>query len=386
MKVEILAKFNQYESKRHFSQKMAEAFERAGVQANVFDTDEGNFIYEWEKRKHIDYDLACSFNRFTKNSNSYMWERIQAPFISFLVDPIVYNMETLTSPKGLATCVDRDDCEYGNAAAQGRVLFMPHAVERDIDPGDSSRPYPVVFFGSSYDPENLKMYWRTHLAPDLTEIIEESIQESFDNIQLNFLQATIAAIKRRNLTPADVPFNQLYYYVDHYMRGYDRVELIRSLKDIPVHIFGGTCWRKETPIAGWSRYFSLQSNVIIHPTVPFTEAIEILKQSKICLNSVPTLRNGTHERVFTAYACGALPISSDNLYWREQFGDSIILYPYNDRKYACEKIKELLQDEPLRKSLADQGREITLAKHTWDNRVRQLLEKLPGMISGAGNC
>lgn len=84
----------------------------------------------------------------------------------------------------------------------------------------------------------------------------------------------------------------------------------------------------------------LRSNVVLHPAVTFAESLAILQQSKICLNSVPTLRNGSHERVLASYACGALPISSENLFWQEELGDDIIMYPSHHREIASEKIKQ----------------------------------------------
>lgn len=375
-KVEILTKSNQYESKRHFSYKLAEAFIRAGLEAVVFDSDSGDFIQEWERRQKSDCDLACSFNRFARGPKGYLWEHIKTRFVSFLIDPIIYDMQTVASPNALVTCVDRGDCMYADAMGNKNVAFMPHAIEKDIAAGNGERPYPVVFIGSSYDPENLKSYWQKHLAAGFCEIIEESIRNAFEEVETSFLRAVLKALQRRGLKPEDVPFRDLYYYVDYYMRGYDRVELIRAIKDVEVHVFGGTCWRKEAPIAGWNYYLGLQPNVVLHPAVTFSEVLDILKKSKLCLNSVPTLRDGSHERVFSSYACGALPVSSENLYWREQFGDSIVLYPYDNRAYAAERIKELLANEPMRQSMVDKGREITMKRHTWDNRVVFLLEQL----------
>lgn len=375
MKIEVLAKFNQYESKRYFAAKIVEAFMRAGVDARLFDMETDGDLIAKERWDGRDGGFVCSFNRVAKDSNGrYVWETMAKPYISFLVDPVVYNMETVTMDKSLATCVDRDDCLFASCFGKNNVLFMPHAVERELDPGTSDRIYPVVLIGTCYDPDNLKAYWRKHLPSDLKDVVEEAIQNSFALVQKTFVQATLEALQKRGLKPEDVPFQKLLYYVDYYMRGYDRIELVRSIRDTEVHVFGGTAWRAETPISGWNRYFASQKNVIVHPAVPFEDSLEILKKSKICLNSVLSVRNGSHERVLASYACGAMPISSDNLYWREQFGEDIILYPYENRLVVEERIKELLADEPLRRSLVERGREKVMARHTWDNRVDLLLK------------
>lgn len=376
MKIEILVKFNQYESKRYFASKMSEAFKRIGVEADATYTDDGKYILEWIKKGGQGCDLACSFNRFGRSeSGTYIWEQMSKPFVSILVDPVIYNTETFRTPNALATCVDRDDCALVDAYGAKNMLFMPHAVEPELSPGSLDRVYPVVLIGTCYDPDHLKAYWRKTLSAEWCSIIEESIEDSFADTRKTFVQATKEALEKRGIKPENVPFRDFCYYVDYYMRGHDRVELIRSIRDAEVHIFGGTCWRKEKPIAGWNYYFAKQPNVVLHPAVTFEESLDVLRRTKICLNSTPMFRNGSHERVLASYACGAMPISSENLYWREEFGNDIILYAYNDRKFVSEKIKELLANEPLRRSYAERGRERVMRCHTWDQRVKIFVEK-----------
>lgn len=380
MKVEIYVKFNQYESKRYFSRKLADAFIRAGVETSLLDSDSGSFITKWEKQPDKGCDLACSFNRFQQlPDGKYMWEKTKVPFISMLIDPAIYNAEAYTTSRSMATCVDRFDCAYANSFGRDNTLFWPHAIEPGLHDDGEEKIYPVVLIGSCYDPDNLKAYWTEHLPKEMCDIINEAIELSFADITKPFYQATIDVLQKRNLKISDVPFESLYYYVDNYMRGWDRIQLVRSIKDTEIHIFGGTVWRPERPIAGWNRYTAAQRNIVLHPAVTFEESLQILKKSKICLNSIPTLRNGSHERVLASYACGGLPISSDNLFWREELGDDIVLYPYDNRQIVAEKVKELLENEPMRKSMVDRGREKVLQRHTWDQRVRQLLEALPAL-------
>lgn len=381
-KIGLLVRTNQYESKQYFSNKFAEAFHRAGIDVTVFDAGTGLTIDSTLVGDLKQYDFFCSFNRFVKaKHSSYFWENSSIPFVSFLVDPIFYNRETVTTAKGIATCVDWGDFAYASSFAKDNLLFMPHAIEPELKSEGEDRIYPVILLGSCYDPDSLRAYWRKNLSPELSEVVEEAVQHSFNDINISFVRAVTDGLKLRGLAEEDVPFDKLCYYVDYYMRGYDRIELIRQIKDIEVHVFGGTCWRSDIPAMGWNRYFGSQRNVIIHPAVSYKESLSLLKKSKICLNSVPTLRNGSHERVFASYACGALPISSDNLFWREEFGENIVLYPYGNRGEVTEKIKELLADDPKRESMIERGREKVFAKHTWDHRVSLLVENLPRMLA-----
>ena len=174
--------------------------------------------------------------------------------------------------------------------------------------------------------------------------------------------------------------------VDFYMRGEDRVELIRSIKDARVHIFGGTVYRKEQPALGWHHYLGNQENVTIHPAINYSESLEVLKKSRIALNSSPTYKNGSHERVFAALACGALPITSESRYFREVFvdGEDLIFYQFNDRQAVNGKINYLLAHEGERKEAAEKGRQKVLKGHTWDNRVDTILQFMDSWLVKEG--
>jgi spore maturation protein CgeB len=168
--------------------------------------------------------------------------------------------------------------------------------------------------------------------------------------------------------------------VDDYLRGYDRWKLILSIKSAKVHVFGGTCWGED--VKGWPHYFRDCPNVVIHPAIPFKETLEVLKKSKISLNSMPFFKNGTHERIFTGTACGNLVVTTDNLWIREHYseGEELLLYQPKHWEEIDEKVDYYLNREEERVQIAKKGREKTLQNHTWDHRVAQLLEVIPPLL------
>lgn len=174
----------------------------------------------------------------------------------------------------------------------------------------------------------------------------------------------------------------MYYYLDNYTRGKDRVELIRSIKDARVHVFGETSQDNAVGILGWKQYLAGQKNVTINPSIPFGAAMHVMRKSKIILNSMPFFKNGTHERVLAGLACGAVPVTTENLFFREIFkdGEDILFYQMDKREDVNAKINQLLADESKREAMARRGAEKVKAGHTWDIRVEQLLTELPAIF------
>ena len=89
-------------------------------------------------------------------------------------------------------------------------------------------------------------------------------------------------------------------------------------------------------------------------------------------------QNGTHERIFTGLACGALPITSDNLWVRKNFvhGEDILIYPPKQWQEVNSWVENYLNNPAKRQQLVDKGRQKVMREHTWDVRAEQLLQHL----------
>jgi spore maturation protein CgeB len=133
---------------------------------------------------------------------------------------------------------------------------------------------------------------------------------------------------------------------------------------------------------GWPSYARHFHQATFQSPVSFTQSMELLKRSKICLNSVPSFKNGTHVRVFSSLSAGAVPVTGDNLYWQEHFkdGEQIILYQHGEWEDLNQKIDHLLQNQQHRHHIAQAGREQFLKSHTWDARVSLFLQKMPPIL------
>lgn len=386
MRITLLVNYNLYESKRYFTQKLSEALQRNGIETQIIDVKEGLLGAESMMAiRRFGPDMTGSFNSLLPLSeNTYLWDYLETPHISFLVDPSFYSTFLINSPYSIVSCVDRFDVEAFGSTGFKNVFFWPHAVEKELSGDiDAKREFEVVFLGSCYDYESLRASWQQQNSPSINKILDNAIDLVFSDDKINIGTALINAWNDAKLDPVGVDFPALYYYLDNYTRGKDRIELIRSIKNAKVHVFGELSQDNAVGVLGWQQYLSGQKNVILHPSVPFAESLEILKKSKITLNSMPFFRNGTHERIFTGLACGALPISSESIYLREQFkaGEEIVFYQSKQRSKVNEEVERILADESKRRSHVESGRQKVMQYHTWDVRVEELKKQLPPILA-----
>lgn len=385
-KICLLTNYNLYESKRHFTKKLAEALNRQNIETKIVDANEGPINAEIiSSIQNFAPDLTCSFNSMMPLAeNRYLWDLIQIPHLSILVDPSIYSVSLAASPYSIMSCVDRHDKIALEEYEFDRSFFWPHAVEREL--GNESyrqeKDLDVVFLGSCYDYESLRASWRILNPESINKVLDDAIDIVFANNQISLAEALVTAWNNSGNPYEGVDFTTLFYYLDMYTRGKDRVELIRSIKNVPVHIFGELSQDNAVGVLGWPQYLANQPNITIHPSVPFSQSFDILKRSKISLNSMPFFRDGTHERIFTALCCGAVPLTSESMFLRETFKDGKHLYYYQSNHWneVSAKIDEILSNDKKREEIAQEGKKIVMRDHTWDIRVTQLKEAINPII------
>lgn len=380
-KICLIVCYNLYSSKFYFTNKLAEALRRRDIEVKIFQWPNGpvpESILEGIRQEAP--TITASFNQPAPLADkSYFFENLQIPHLTLLLDPAIYELNLATSPYALVSCVDQFDCQFFQSTGFERVFFLPHGVEKELSFDPSvERTFDVMFSGTCYDPDNLCVWWREHYPKNICKVIEDAIEIGLGDNKTPFYQAVMQSLLLNGLSPKEVDTLRMAYYVDFYMRGIERVELIRSIKDAKVHIFGSPSWREEQPIKTWEDYFKNQKNVILHPPIEYSESLEILKRTKICLNSMPMFKNGSHERIFAGLACGALPLTSDNLFVRDHFVDNqdILLFQFDRLDIVNDKVNFYLSHEKERKQLVEKGRKKVMTSHTWDNRAEKMIEML----------
>lgn len=384
-KVFLLSCHNQYESKRYFSVCFSEALKRAGLEVSILSWEYGSIPSELVKIiKEEKPDLTITFHQLPPQaSGQYFWDELRQPHWTILIDPVFYDLELMKGAFSIISCVDRDDCSLLLSYGFKNVFFFPHAIERDLFESDEMRKdIDILFLGTCYDPDNLRNFWKKKYPGKIVDILEESVGRVLNNRTISFWKALLQTLTINGVPPSDVEFDQLAYYVDQCARGIDRLQLIRSIKNAKIEVYGGVCWREEKPITDWSYYLSKQSNVILHPPVNYNDGLNLMKRAKICLNSMPFFKNGTHERVFAGIASGAVLLTSESLYLREAFDDEkdVLFYQFSALQEVNDKAVHLLSEEKRRKQMIACAQEKVRKNHTWDKRVEIMLDELPPIL------
>lgn len=383
-KVCFLVNYNQYGAKRHFTQKLAEAMNRAGVETDLIDVNEAP-IDSTIIDRIVDGrpDFTASFNSFTPfPDNTFLWDFTEIPHLSMLLDPSIYSVDLIESPYSIISCVDQSDC-FGLSTQQfDRIVFMPHAVERDLfEAPEQEKEYDVVFIGSCYDYETLRSSWKNQISEIERTVLEEAANIFLSHIEASLQESLASAWANKGTPGQEVNFLRLFSFLDHYTRGFDRVKLIRNI-DAEVHVFGDAF--EENPVAGrgWKELLRGRENVVFHDAVNYAEGLKIMQRSKICLNSSPFFKFGFHERILSGLACGALSVTNENPLMLETFksGEEIVYYRSKEWEKVNPKIKEYLENHEAREQIVSAGREKVRRIHTWDQRVKMLLEVMPLLI------
>lgn len=381
-RVSFLVGYNLYESKRHFARKFTEALRRKDVEVTLVDVAPEKGLQKSDVEQIIGSQphLTCSFHSIIPvEGGYYLCDFFKIPHISILVDPAIYSLDITRSPYSIASCVDRDDVKLLVDKGFEQVFFLPHAVEKEfVESPPKEKTFPVVFIGSCYDPSAHIAHWRERFPNPIFKVLEEASEEALVSSKATFVQTLVKAWDRSGLDPQGQDFIEFCHLVDGYVRAKDRMELIKSINCCEVHIFGDVGWQGEGIHArSWSQMTKDLPHVRWHRAVSFTEGLKILRSAKICLNSMPFFRDGSHERIFNGLGGRALVVTGESRYIEEEFpaGSGVEIYQYGQWNVLNEKIERYLKDDHAREAMVEKGREIVLGRHTWDQRALTFLDQ-----------
>lgn len=178
-----------------------------------------------------------------------------------------------------------------------------------------------------------------------------------------------------NLKEFNIIISYIYTSVDKSLRLKTRYNAVLNLlkNNINVHYFG-TCESKK---------FNQYNNFINHGPIDYTDALEIMAQSKILLHDIAYFKNGSHERIFSAMLNKTLVISNRNNYSFNLYNDSesIVYYDVNKKGDLTEKVKYYLNNKEEYDKVINNAYNLTLKYNTWENRADEVIEIYNAMKS-----
>lgn len=376
---------SQFKVYRYFFKGLIDSFNRLGVECKSIEGDGKNPGKLYEEITSNPPDCTMCFNGFAPDEEGkFFCDEIQIPHIACLLDPPTRFFTLLKSRYTIVTCIDHFFCDFYRQlqppSLQSQVLFFPHAVGDDLHvKAESPRKYDIVAMAICYDFEGDRKKWKERYSKEVCQIMEKTVEITFAEPYTSFIHAFMRSLPQEShLSASD--WQNICYDLETYIKGKDRVDLIKAIqKENTVHIFGGS----QKGVVGWDKYFPKgKFNVILHNAISLDQVVEVMKESKIVLNACPTVKDGSHERIFLGLACGALVCTSQNRYIEDQFkeDEGVIFFPFSDRKSINAKINHYLSHETARCEAVNKGYAIVKKEHTWDSRVKMLQERLPPLL------
>lgn len=389
MKLEKIILFgainSQYGAMHQFTEQLAQAFNRQGVHCLVLYPERnhpGEFIDEILKERP---DCTLSFNGLLPDDEGrFLCDMIGIPHVAYIIDPPNHFFSLGHSPRTIVASIDRDFCNFFRGLHCQHVLFSPHAIDKNLmAPAEEKRIYDVLMLSSFIDYEAVRNNWKKLYSPALCEVLNEAAEITLSDTHTSFIQAFVQALDHalkasKPIDPLQLNLPELFDEIELYVRGVDRIELVKALQGIPVHIFGSGNTKEN-----WKKYLGKNDqHIILHDAISIEEAENLMRKSKIVLNSSPRIKNGAHERLFAGLACGAAVVSNDNAYVREILvdGKDVVLYQTKHWNDINKKVKDLLSNEDKRRQMAKSGREKVMLGHTWDHRVQAFMKLLPPIL------
>jgi len=363
---------SQYGVLHTLTKELYEALQRQGIQCRLLIAERENPKPFLESIFSDPPDCTLSFNGLLPDKNgNFFCDMIKIPHVCVLVDSPNHFAALAKSPFNIITCPDLFGCEFFKGLGSEAIIFMPHGVDKNLKQG-GEKIYDVVMLSSCIDYEAIEKNWQSKYSKDFCDILKKAADEALTNPTISYVQALVEKINQSGEMISSYQINmvELLDELERYFRGKDRVDLIRNIKSAKIDLFGA-----KDGVIGWDNYLGDQANVTLHDPIPYEEALDVMKKSKIVLNSSPWIRNGGHERLFASIMCEALAVTNENLYIQDHFevGKELLFYHPGDWEDLNEKIEFFLTHDEERKAACQKAREKVLKEHTWDERVSKLL-------------
>lgn len=234
----------------------------------------------------------------------------------------------------------------------------------------SERRIPVFFPGSYLD-ENAPLNGIKEVYPEAMREIALGCMNWMEKEKNYHLETGIRSFLSQE--GIDYSDDMIYAYIEEYGFGIEdyfrrklRNQLIESLlKDqIPIHVCGVN-WNvlyQKLPVTSQKYLFVHEQN--LSPR----SISNIMADSKVVLDLAPTIYEGMHERVTMAMMNGAICVTIQNSYIREELEDqnAVEFFSWDHLKNLSGRIKKILQNEEnsaKRSALASQiaNRKYTVA-------------------------
>lgn len=376
----------QYGVMHYFTEELAKAFTRQGVECRILRAQRDKPADFIDNLLEDRPDFTLSFNGLLPDEEGrFFADMLKIPHVAYVIDSPNHFFSLSRSEYTLVASIDRDFCDFFRGMHCPYVLFSPHGVDQNLNfDNRENRSIDALMLSSFIDYEAVRKEWINKYSSTICFVLEQACEITLAEPRISYIQSFVQALDQamkhsRPIDALELNLGELFDEIELYVRGKDRIELVKAITDVPVHVYGA-----GNTSENWKKYLGNDyDRVILHDAVSYEEALTLMKQSKIILNSSPTIKNGAHERIFAGLACGAVVVATDNIFVKEVFaeGNGVLRYRPNHWSDVNDRIQSLLSNESARASFVKKGRDLVMNGHTWDHRARALLKALPDILN-----
>jgi hypothetical protein len=383
MRVLVLKGQSQYGGTRLFADEAAGAFNRQGHDARVLDLGDGATVEADLAVAAVQgFDLVLSFNilgNFRGETGKTMATMFGCPHVVWHTDYILASWERVqgTPPGTPLLVVDPTQIDAVNATAglgPHRLQFFPHPAvgqplpdEPDVEAFVAARPIPVLWSGGFAEPQ---APWGS-APPAVQQIMEAAVELA---MSVEWMPPHLALAEVFQAVGLDVYDPALRHslegawMVDAAVRTRRRSAFLIALADsgVDLHVCG----------AGWESHLDRFKTVTYHGAVDMARMVALMRRSRLVLNTNGNFGAGSHERPFSASLAGAAVFSDFSRYYADEFvpEENIALFSWLNLPGAMDSLRALSADPARCWRFARFAKQVTLARHTWDRQVADILQ------------
>ena len=363
----------------YISKQYINAFETLEHTVYAFDTqyfeESTKMLFAWHEQG---LDAIITFNnvgfRMNMQSGESLWDIWKIPCYNIIVDHPMFYADTLdyAPNQGIVACADRYHVDYCNRfyPAVKKAVFLPTAGEC-LKPFAELKPFgersiDVLFIGSGkYDDSAFSN------ADDIDKYLKLILQTQPSHLLSDVLEEFLIAGNMHYSTAKIKAFIESKRFVELKVVALFRRKIIETLitAGIPVTVYGN----------GWENL-----EIFNHPNFIYKggcspeDGIALMEDAKIVLNQLAWFKAGASERIFEAMLQGAISLTDDSEYLREQFtdGEDIQFFSLKHLERLPELVHTLLTDTIRSERIRKNAYRKAAVNHTWEARAKELLQLL----------
>lgn len=372
-----------YNSHYFFAHQMEAAFEKLGYQVEMCEfTKEDNFDEVLKPHLGKQYKLILDFNsllpQLAEEDGTPVLNMIHGPFYDYILDHPLFHYNCLSAKADDFHAILLDEAQeaYVKKYYKGvkSTLMMPLGATEAICNSKRREIPDCILFMGSYDSEEKLLRMIQSMQEPLRTLALKVLEKRLEDSLLPQEQAFTEVLMEQGIEVDYLQFalfmNQMYA-VDAYVRNYFRRKAIDVLVKyrIPVKIVG----------EGWEKYRSFDESFITREKeVEFGRSFEKIAKEHILLNNSPFFNRGAHDRIYAGMANHCVVLTDTNPYLERTLRDRemLMLYSLKDEKGIKDRAEELLTNYGLCKKIQENAYQEFNQKHTWECRVRKLIEQV----------